>query len=107
MVRKYRCSSGYRFADSGTEGQFLVDGRIVLSWKREARSRSQNHLSYCRRQLARLLPPQKNQYNRFFMSHDHIARPFRVRKQLLTGLNRRLSEMAGPDCSCRHWATDA
>lgn len=92
-------------ADSGTEGQFLVDGRIVYLEGAEVIHKSSTALSSA---VSSAVAAIKNQYNKFFMSMT-TSRDLSIQKAIADWTESQIDKMAVfiDDYSSPTWATDS
>ncbi|EDH9991067.1 hypothetical protein CC628_24165, partial [Salmonella enterica subsp. enterica serovar Stanley] len=92
-------------ADSGAEGQFLVDGRIVYLEGAEVVHKSSVVLSAA---VSQAIAAIKNQYNRFFMSMT-TSRDLSIQKAIADWTESQIDKMAVfiDDYSSPTWATDS
>ncbi len=91
-------------ADSGAEGQFLVDGRIVYLEGAEVVHKSSVVLSAA---VSQAIAAIKNQYNKFFMSMTP-SRDLSIQKAIADWTESQVDKMAVfiDDYSSPTWATD-
>ncbi|EGM0601709.1 DUF3383 domain-containing protein [Salmonella enterica] len=92
-------------ADSGAEGQFLVDGRIVYLEGAEVVHKSSTALSSA---VSSAVAAIKNQYNKFFMSMT-TSRDLSIQKAIADWTESQIDKMAVfiDDYSSPTWATDS
>ncbi|EKM5939828.1 DUF3383 family protein [Salmonella enterica] len=92
-------------ADSGAEGQFLVDGRIVYLEGAEVIHKSSTALSSA---VSSAVAAIKNQYNKFFMSMT-TSRDLSIQKAIADWTESQIDKMAVfiDDYSSPTWATDS
>lgn len=92
-------------ADSGAEGQFLVDGRIVYLEGAEVVHKSSTALSLA---VSSAVAAIKNQYNKFFMSMT-TSRDLSIQKAIADWTESQIDKMAVfiDDYSSPTWATDS
>ncbi|EOY4084619.1 DUF3383 family protein [Salmonella enterica] len=92
-------------ADSGAEGQFLVDGRIVYLEGAEVIHKSSTALSSA---VSSAVAAIKNQYNKFFMSMT-TSRDLSIQKAIADWTESQIDKMAVfiDDYSSSTWATDS
>lgn len=91
--------------DSGAEGQFLVDGRIVYLEGAEVVHKSSTALSSA---VSSAVAAIKNQYNKFFMSMT-TSRDLSIQKAIADWTESQIDKMAVfiDDYSSPTWATDS
>ncbi|EIV4830594.1 DUF3383 family protein [Salmonella enterica] len=92
-------------ADSGAEGQFLVDGRIVYLEGAEVIHKSSTALSSA---VSSAVAAIKNQYNKFFMSMT-TSRDLSIQKAIADWTESQIDKMAVfiDDYSSPTWTTDS
>ncbi|HIB1364621.1 TPA: DUF3383 family protein [Salmonella enterica subsp. enterica serovar Muenchen] len=92
-------------ADSGAEGQFLVDGRIVYLEGAEVVHKSSTALSSA---VSSAVAAIKNQYNKFFMSMT-TSRDLSIQKAIADWTESQIDKMAVfiDNYSSPTWATDS